>query len=108
MAWFYVMCADLFEIAWLFLVKWANVHISPVWGAFLATAVVATPAAFLLNAAMKTLPAGTVYTVFIGVAAVGTALAGIVFFNESTSLPRLASMALIILGIFGLKYFTAP
>lgn len=57
----------------------------------------------LLSWAMKTLPVGTAYAVWSGIGAVGAAIAGILLLGESASPARLASLALIVVGIIGLK-----
>ncbi|MNP20168.1 Quaternary ammonium compound-resistance protein SugE [compost metagenome] len=57
----------------------------------------------LLGLAMKELPLGTAYAIWTGVGAVGTVIAGIILFGESMALIRLASVALIIAGLVGLK-----
>lgn len=57
----------------------------------------------LLGLAMKHLPLGTAYAVWTGVGAVGTVIAGIILFGESMALLRLASVALIVCGLVGLK-----
>ncbi|MBL0167963.1 MAG: QacE family quaternary ammonium compound efflux SMR transporter [Propionivibrio sp.] len=57
----------------------------------------------LLSVAMKTLPVGTAYAVWVGVGAIGTALLGIILFNEPANAARLVSLALILAGIIGLK-----
>ena len=58
---------------------------------------------WLLSVAMKTIPMGTAYAVWTGVGAVGGFVAGIVLFGESASALRIASAALIVAGIIGLK-----
>jgi quaternary ammonium compound-resistance protein SugE len=58
----------------------------------------------LLGIAMKTLPVGTAYSVWVG--AVGTVVLGIVLLGESASLARMISVALIVAGIVGLKLST--
>ena len=57
----------------------------------------------LLGLAMKELPLGTAYAIWTGVGAVGTVIAGIILFGESMALIRLASVALIVCGLLGLK-----
>jgi len=57
----------------------------------------------LLGIAMKQLPVGTAYAVWVGVGAVGTAILGIVLLGEPVNAGRLVSLALIIAGIIGLK-----
>ena len=57
----------------------------------------------LLGIAMKSLPVGTAYAIWVGVGAVGTAVLGIILFAEPANAGRLMSLALIIAGIIGLK-----
>jgi quaternary ammonium compound-resistance protein SugE len=58
---------------------------------------------YFLAQALKSIPVGTGYAVWIGIRAIGTAILGIVWFAESSALPRLASLGLIVTGIAGLK-----
>jgi quaternary ammonium compound-resistance protein SugE len=60
----------------------------------------------LLGLAVKSLPVGTAYAVWVGVGAVGTAILGMVLLGESASAARLASIGLIVAGIVGLKLAT--
>jgi quaternary ammonium compound-resistance protein SugE len=60
----------------------------------------------LLGLAMKALPVGTAYSVWVGVGAIGTIIFGIVLFGEPASAGRLISVALILAGIVGLKLST--
>lgn len=57
----------------------------------------------LLGLAMKTLPVGTAYAVWVGIGAVGTLLLGMLLFGEPATPLRLASAALIVAGLLGLK-----
>ena len=59
-----------------------------------------------LSWTMKTLPTGTAYAVWTGIGAVGAATTGILLLGESASLARIASLALIVVGIIGLKIST--
>ncbi len=61
---------------------------------------------WLLGIAMKSLPVGTAYSVWVGVGAVGTVLLGIVLFGDPVNPARLVSVALIIAGIIGLRLAT--
>src|SRR5690606_31798765 len=53
--------------------------------------------------AMRSLPLGTAYAVWVGIGAVGTAILGIVLFNEPANAGRLVRLGLILAGIIGLK-----
>ena len=57
--------------------------------------------------AVKQVPVGTAYAVWTGIGAVGTAVLGIILFGESKELIRLFFIFLIIVGIIGLKMFSA-
>jgi quaternary ammonium compound-resistance protein SugE len=59
-----------------------------------------------LAEAVKRLPAATAYATFVGIGTAGTAIVGMVFFGESTNIGRVCSLALILLGLIGLKFFS--
>ena len=61
---------------------------------------------WLLGVAMKTLPIGTAYAVWVGIGAVSTAISGIYLFGESASIGRIMSLVLIMTGIVSLKLTT--
>ena len=101
MGWFYLCVAGLLEIGWAIGLKYTE-GFSRAWPS--AWTVLAMIGSFyFLALGLRTIPVGTGYAVWTGIGAVGTAMLGIVLFAESTALPRLASLALIILGILGLK-----
>ncbi len=104
MAWLFILSADVFEIAWPFLLKWS----APLskWAPLLVVLICAVPANYLLAEAVKRLPAATVYATFVGIGTAGTALVGIAFFRESTSLGRICSLLLIAAGLIGLRVFS--
>jgi quaternary ammonium compound-resistance protein SugE len=104
MAWFYVALADLFEIAWPFVLKWS----APLsrWAPLFVVLICAVPANYLLAEAVKHLPAATVYATFVGIGTAGTAVVGMVFFGESTHIGRVCSLLVILLGLIGLKLFS--
>ena len=103
MAWVFILFADLFEVAWPFVLKW----LAPLsrWAPLLVVVICAIPANFLLAEAVKRLPAATVYATFVGIATAGTAIVGMAFFGESTNLGRVSSLLLIALGVIGLRVF---
>jgi quaternary ammonium compound-resistance protein SugE len=61
----------------------------------------------MLSLALKNLPVGTAYVVWVGVGAFGVAIAGMLALGENVSAPRLAFLALILVGIVGLKFLGA-
>ena len=104
MNWFILIIAGLFEIAWAIGLKYTEgfTRLWPTVGTVLAMGI----SVGLLGIAMKSLPVGTAYDVWVGVGAVGTAILGIVLFGESANAGRLVSLALILAGIIGLKLAT--
>jgi quaternary ammonium compound-resistance protein SugE len=104
MNWLYLVIAGLFEIAWAIGLKYTE-GFTRLWPS--AGTVLAMIASFyFLAQALKTIPVGTGYAVWTGIGAAGTAILGIVLFAESTALPRLVSLTLIVTGILGLKVST--
>ncbi|WP_447034656.1 DMT family transporter [Streptomyces sp. DSM 118878] len=54
--------------------------------------------------AMRSIPIGTSYAIWVGIGAVGTALYGMVFHDDSASVARLLCLVAIIGGVVGLKF----
>ena len=104
MSWFILVIAGLLEVVWAVGLKYTQ-GFSRLWPSVMTiTAMVVSVA--LLSWAMKTLPGGTAYAVWTGIGAVGAATTGILLLGESASPARLASLALIVIGIIGLKLST--
>jgi quaternary ammonium compound-resistance protein SugE len=101
MAWVILVIAGLFEVGWAIGLKYTD-GFTRLWPT-IWTALAMIISLGLLGMAMKTLPVGTAYSVWVGVGAVGTVLLGILLLGESASVARLISVALIIAGIVGLK-----
>jgi len=101
MNWFILVVAGLFEICWAIGLKYTEgfTRLWPTVGTVLSMII----SIGLLGVAMKSLPVGTAYAVWVGVGAVGTAILGIVLLGESASPMRLLSLGLIVAGIIGLK-----
>lgn len=104
MAWAILVVAGLFEVAWAIGLKYTE-GFTRVWPT-VWTVVAMVVSLWLLGVAMKSLPVGTAYSVWVGVGAVGTVILGIVLLGESADAGRLISVALIIAGIIGLKLAT--
>jgi quaternary ammonium compound-resistance protein SugE len=96
--------AGLFEIVWAIGLKYAEGFTKPVPSAITIAAMAASM--WLLAQAARDLPIGTAYAVWTGIGAVGAALLGMMLFSESASAMRLGFIALIVIGIAGLKFST--
>ncbi len=103
--WTLLLIAGLFEVGWAIGLKYSHgfTRLTPSALTVVAMAI----SLFLLGKALRDIPVGTGYAVWTGVGAVGTAILGIVLLNEPRDLARLGCIALIVLGIAGLK-LTAP
>ena len=101
MAWIILVIAGLFEVGWAIGLKYTN-GFTRLWPT-IWTAMAMLISLWLLGIAMKSLPVGTAYSVWVGVGAVGTVILGIFLLGEPVSVARLVSIALIIAGIIGLK-----
>jgi len=104
MNWLILVTAGLFEIGWAIGLKYTE-GFTRLWPT-LGTVIAMIISLGLLGIAMKSLPVGTAYAVWVGVGAIGTAILGIVLLGESANTARLLSLALILAGIIGLKLAT--
>jgi quaternary ammonium compound-resistance protein SugE len=104
MAWVILVIAGLFEVAWAIGLKYTE-GFTRLWPS-VWTGLAMLVSLWLLGIAMKSLPVGTAYSVWVGVGAVGTVILGIALFDEPANAPRLISVALIVAGIVGLKLAT--
>lgn len=102
MAWTWLIVAGLLEIVWALALKQATAGLSRLWPAALAL-VTAMASLGLLTVALRSLPVGTAYAVWVGIGSFGVAAAGIAWFGESASPLRLGCLGLILLGTVGLQ-----
>lgn len=101
MDWMILAIAGLFETGWAIGLKYTDGFTRP-WPT-LWTVLSMIISLWLLGFAMKSLPVGTAYAVWVGIGAVGTVILGIMLLDEPANPARLISVALIIAGIIGLK-----
>jgi quaternary ammonium compound-resistance protein SugE len=101
MAWVILGISGVLECVWVAFMKASNgfTHL----GFTIAMFVTAGLGFWLLGWAMKSLPLGTAYPIWVGIGAIGTFVIGILYFNEPFTALRGVSIALILIGIAGLK-----
>ena len=106
MPWIYLIAAGIFEWGWPVGLKLGMTDNGARWGwiGFAALCIVASGTLLLL--AQRTIPMGTAYAVWTGIGAVGTFVLGVLLFHEPATLARFLFVALIIVGIVGLKLST--
>ncbi|XSG82026.1 MAG: DMT family transporter [Methyloligella sp. ZOD6] len=101
MAWVALIVAGLFEIVWAFFMKQSDGFTRLVPS--IVTLVTMVVSVVLLAYAMRHLPLGTAYVIWMGIGAVGTFAAGILFLQEPVTALRIGSAGLIMIGLIGLK-----
>jgi len=101
MAWTLLTIAGLFEIGFAVGLRYTEHFTRPL--PIVLTVGALGASLYLLSLALRDIPLGTGYAVWTGIGAIGTALLGIVLFDESIALARLASIGLIVAGLIGLK-----
>lgn len=101
MNWSILFLAGLLEVAWAIGLRHSAGFTRPLPS--LLTLLAMAISFYLLSLALRTLPLGTAYAVWVGIGAVGTALAGMLLFDEPVSPLKLASLLLVVVGIAGLK-----
>lgn len=101
MAWLWLVLAGLLEVVWALAMKQSQgfTRLVPTLVMLIAMGI----GFGLLTLALRQIPLGTGYAVWVGIGAVGTALAGVWYLGESISAARIVFLALIVIGIVGLR-----
>jgi quaternary ammonium compound-resistance protein SugE len=100
--WLIILIAGLLETGWALGLKYSEGFTKPIPSVL--TVIGAGASFYLLSLAMKDIPVGTAYAVWVGIGAVGTAIAAVFLFQEPVSAMRVAGIGLIIAGIAALKF----
>jgi quaternary ammonium compound-resistance protein SugE len=104
MAWLVLFIAGLFEVSWAIGLKYTE-GFTRFWPSAL-TLFAMTASVLMLGLALRSIPVGTGYAVWVGIGAFGTAVLGIILFDESRDPLRLICLGLILAGVVGLKLVT--
>jgi quaternary ammonium compound-resistance protein SugE len=104
MAWIYLLVAGLLEVAWAIGLKYTD-GFTRLWPSAWTLVAMALSMVFL-GLALRALPVGTAYAVWVGIGAVGTAALGMILFDESRDPLRVLCLGLIVAGVVGLKLVT--
>ncbi|WP_410012170.1 quaternary ammonium compound efflux SMR transporter SugE [Sodalis sp. C49] len=101
MSWLLLILAGLLETVWAIGLKYTEgfTRLLPSVVTLIAMIISIT----LLGLAMRTLPVGTAYAVWTGIGVVGTVIVGMLWLGEPAHWLRIASLAMIMLGILCLK-----
>ncbi len=101
MPWLILIIAGMFEVGWAVGLKYTE-GFTRLVPTFLTLSAM-TVSVWLLSIAVRHLPVGTAYSVWVGIGAVGAVICGAILFGELVNIGRLLSVALIVAGIVGLK-----
>ncbi|MBP1905883.1 paired small multidrug resistance pump [Paenibacillus turicensis] len=101
--WASVVIAALFEVGWVIGLKHATSVVE-----WMGTAIAIVVSFYLLIASSKVLPVGTVYAVFVGLGTAGTVIADIILFNAPIQPIKLGLIAVLLVGVIGLKLVSKP
>lgn len=103
MKWFILLLAGIFEIVWAVAMKYSN-------GFSVLIPSVVTAVAYILSAvflalALKYLPLGMAYVMWVAFGIIGTTILGVLLFSEKLTVLQIISIILIVIGVIGLKLF---
>lgn len=101
MSWIYLILAGVLEAVWAVGLKYTNGFSRPVPSILVGSAIVGSM--FLLSLAIRTIPIGTGYAIWVSIGVFGAAIAGPVLFNQPLRLVQIAFLGLLIVSIIGLK-----
>lgn len=104
MAWLYLILAGLLEVGWAIGLRYSD-GFSRFWPS-VGTIAIMVLSFICLSQALKALPIGIAYTVWTGIGAVGTVILSHWLLGETLSTLGIVFVALIIIGIIGLKLFS--
>ena len=104
--WFALFLAGLMEIAWALGLKYSDGG-TRLWPSIGTAAALGLSFVFL-GLALRSVPFGTAYAVWTGIGALGAVIVGMVLFEERADLYRITCLALILIGIIGLKFTVTP
>jgi len=100
-AWILVIVAGVFEVVWATSMKFSEGW-TRLWPSVITVSAMIV-SFYLLSRAMQSLPLGIAYTVWVGVGALGAALAGWLVLGERLNWMQWMCVALIAAGILGLR-----
>jgi quaternary ammonium compound-resistance protein SugE len=104
-AWAMLLFAGLLEIVWATALKQSD-GFTRLWPSVIGITL-SLVSFVLLALALRHLPVGTAYAVWVGIGAAGVTIAGIVLYSEAASTQRLLCIAMILVGVVGLRLIEA-
>lgn len=103
--WILIVLSGLIEIGWAYTLKLSEMYTKPLYAGI--NIVLMVVSLYFLTTALKEIPLGTAYAVWVAIGSLGVALLGIMVLGESKSIIRIIFLLIVIFGVVGLK-FTTP
>ena len=103
MMWLMLLLAGIFEIVWAIAMKYSNGF--TVLIPSIVTAITYILSAVFLALALRHLPLGMAYVMWVAFGIIGTTILGVLLFSEKLTVLQIISIILIIIGVIGLKLF---
>ena len=104
--WLWLAGAGLMEVAFTTSLKFMNNDPVGQWPWLVSFVVSAGLSFACMSQAMAVLPMGTVYAVWTGLGALGTALVGMMWFGDPVSIARSVFLGLLVMSVLGLKWLS--
>jgi quaternary ammonium compound-resistance protein SugE len=104
MSWLLLIIAGLLETCWAVGLKYTEGFTRLIPSIFVGLS--AAGSMVLLAIAVRTIPVGTAYAIWVGIGALGAALLGIVLFSEPVTTARSLCLLLLLAALVGLKLTT--
>lgn len=101
MAWLMLAAAGVLEVVWAYSMKLSHGFTRPLYAVVTIAGMIASFA--LLATAMRSLPLGTAYTIWTGIGAAGSFLAGLYFLGEPATPMRILAAVIIVIGLIMMK-----
>lgn len=101
MPWVWLAVAGLLEVVWALALK--ESHSFTRLGPSVLMVAALAGSMLLLAWAMRSIPIGTAYPVWVGIGALGTAVFGMVWYREPATAARMVFIAMLVASIVGLK-----
>jgi quaternary ammonium compound-resistance protein SugE len=105
-AWFVLVVAGILEIVWATAME-RSAGFTRLWPSVITLLALAGSMG-LLALALRQLPLGTAYAVWVSIGVFGTAVVGMAWLGEPVSAARIVFLTLILVGVIGLKLTAAP
>lgn len=104
-AWLIVLASGFLEIVFSLAMKLSETFTKPIPSGISIVAGILS--VWLMSLTLKVIPVGTAYAVWAGIGAAGTAVVGMMLFQEPFTLARIGCIGLVIAGIVGLQLQTS-